>query len=329
MVSIKDVAKRAGVAISTVSKVVNNYPNVSENTKLKVNKAIEELNFVPNSVAAALSSKHSGRIALLVNLNVEAQAIDEIDMRYISGAINKAMGLNIDVITLFFFMFQGKTVEEITRYLKSQSITGIIIYGLSKEDVIMHELIEEQNFKCVLIDAPIVNENTSCVSINHMRAQYDVALKTIEENPNDRILYIAGKKNGYVTDDRIEGMKRLCHDKGLSLTIEYGEFSEKDAREITFQKGEKAHIIVCASDLMAIGAMKALQEMDIFRPVCGFDGTMLMAYVGQQMNTVFQDFSAISARAVEELNNLMNGAEGQLVEMPYKVTQINYLDILQ
>ena len=61
MVSIKDVAKHAGVAISTVSKVLNNYPNVSEETKKKVNEAVTELNFVPNSVAAALSSKQSGR----------------------------------------------------------------------------------------------------------------------------------------------------------------------------------------------------------------------------------------------------------------------------
>lgn len=329
MVSIKDVAKHAGVAISTVSKVLNNYPNVSEETKEKVNRAVAELNFVPNSVAAALSSKHAGRVALLVNLNVSAQAIDEIDMRYISGAINKAMELNLDVITLFFFMFKDKSVDEITRYLQSQSITGIIVYGLSKEDTIIHELINEQKFKFVVIDGPIVNENTSCVTINHMKAQYEVALKTVDENQYDRVLYIAGKKNGYVTDDRIEGMKRLAHDRGLSLNIQYGEFMELDARNITFEHGEKANIIVCASDLMAIGAMKALQEMDIFRPVCGFDGIMLMAYVGQQMNTVYQDFSAISARAMEELNGLMHGSEGQLVEMPYEVKQISYLDILQ
>jgi len=329
MVSIKDVASKAGVAISTVSKVLNNYPNVSEETKLKVNKAVEELNFVPNSVAAALSSKHAGRVALLVNLNISAQAIDEIDMRYISGALDKAMELNLDVITCFFFMFKGKTVEEIVRYLQSQSITGIIIYGLSKEDTVIHELIDTQKFKCVVIDGPIVNENTSCVTINHMKAQYEVALKTVDENQYDKVLYIAGKRNGYVTDDRIEAMKKLAHDRGLSLRIEYGEFSELEARKITFEYGEKANIIVCASDLMAIGAMKALQEMDIFRPVCGFDGIMLMAYCGQHMNTVAQDFAAISARAMDEVNRLMNGAEGSLVEMPYKVTQINYIDILQ
>ena len=128
MVSIKDVARHAGVAISTVSKVLNNYPNISEATRKKVYQAVEELNFVPNSVAAALSSKQAGRVALMIDLNVKTQAIDEMAMRYISGAITRAMELNLDVITLFVFMFQEKTTDELIRYLKSQSITGIIIY---------------------------------------------------------------------------------------------------------------------------------------------------------------------------------------------------------
>lgn len=153
MVSIKDVAKHAGVAISTVSKVLNNYPNVSEETKRKVNRAVEEMNFVPNSVAAALSSKQAGRVALLVNSNEKTQAIDEISMQYISGALNKAMERNLDVITLFFFMFKNKTAEELIRYLKSQSITGIIIYGIAREDKNLHQLIESQQFKCVVVDA--------------------------------------------------------------------------------------------------------------------------------------------------------------------------------
>ena len=70
MASIKEVAKHAGVAISTVSKVLNNYPNISEVTRKKVNATIEELGYVPNAVAAALSSKKSGRIAIVIHLNM-------------------------------------------------------------------------------------------------------------------------------------------------------------------------------------------------------------------------------------------------------------------
>lgn len=328
MVSIKDVAKHAGVAISTVSKVLNNYPNVSNEMKEKVNRAVEELNFVPNSVAAALSSKQAGRVALLINLNVKTTAIDEIAMQYIMGALDKAMELNLDVITLFFFMFKGKTVDEVIRYLKSQSITGLIIYGLSKEDEMLHKLIAGENFKSVVVDAPIVNRNTSSVWIDHKKAQYEVAKKTILENNCKNVLYIAGKKDGYVTEERLDGMEELIRELDLTMMVRWGEFSELAARNIALKYAKDTDIIVCASDLMAIGAMKALIYMDIFRPVCGFDGIILMGYVGKQMNTVKQDFAGISAKAMEELHVLMNGGEGRNVRMEYTLTRLQYEDII-
>lgn len=328
MISIKDVAKQAGVAISTVSKVLNSYPNVSEETRIKVNKAVEELNFVPNSVAAALSSKQSGRVALLMNLNQKTQAIDEINMQYIQGAIHKAMKLNLDVITLFFSMFKDRTVEELTRYLQSQSISGLIIYGMTRENSMLYELVREQNFKCVVIDAPFVNESTSSVGIDQGRAQYDVAKKTIVENNCKRILYITGKKNGFATADRLSGMEELAAELKLTMKVKNGEFSELQARNITMEYGEKYDAVVCASDLMAIGAMKALTEMDIFRPVCGFDGIILMGYVGMQMNTVHQGFAGISAAAMEELHLLMEGKTGESVKTPYYLDRMKYEDII-
>ena len=328
MVSIKDVAKHAGVAISTVSKVLNNYPNVSAETKRKVIASVEELNFVPNSVAAALSSKQSGRIALLINLNTQTQAIDEIDLQYISGAINQAREFNMDVITVFFSMIENKSLEEITRYFLSQNISGFIIYGISKEDTVLQKLISSELFKIVVIDAPLENTNTSCVWINHKKAQYDVAKKTIVENKCRRVLYISGKKNGYVTDERLQGMRELAEEMKLKLMVRDGGFSELSARKLTFQYAKNKDIIVCASDIMAIGAMRALIDMDIFRPVCGFDGITLMGYAGKQMNTVRQDFFRVSAEAVKELHRVMSGEEGREVVLDYKIVRMQYEDII-
>lgn len=330
MVSIKDVAKRAGVAISTVSKVLNGYPNISEATKKKVNEAIEELNFVPNAVASALSSKQSARVALIINLNQQTQAIDEIDMQYLSGAIRQARELNLDVQTIFFSMIQDKTLEEITRDLRSQNIGGVIIYGLSKDDKVLHRLIQSQNFKTVVIDSPMVNPNTSSVWIDQERAQYEVAKVTFQMNPTRvrNVLYIAGKRNGYVTKERINGMQRLAKEQDLKLTIHYGDFSELRARELTFRYGKNNDAIVCASDLMAIGAMKALTEMNVYHPVCGFDGITLMGYVGKQMNTVRQDFSHISEEAVKEVALLLGGMEGRNVVLDYQIVRLKYMDII-
>lgn len=329
MISINDVAKRAGVAISTVSKVINNYPYVSEATKNKVRMAINELDYVPNTVAAALSSKQNGRTAILVNLNKKTQAIDEITMQYLYGALNMALELNMEIITFFQSMISHMTPQEITRYFKSQNISGLIICGMSKKDEYLQKLVESEEFKCVVVDAPIVNENTSSIGVDNAKAQYDVAKKTILENTCKRVLYIAGNKESYVTEARIEGMQQLKEDLGFTMMIRYGDYSELRAREIAFKYAKNKDVCVCGSDLMAIGAMNALTEMDIFRPVCGFDGITLMGYVGKQMNTIRQDFYNISSNAVTELKYLLDGGKGRKVTLPHSIVKLYYKDIIK
>lgn len=329
MSSIKDVAKRAGVAISTVSKVQNGYPGVSENTKKKVNEAIAELNFTPNAVAAALSSKQSGRVAIILNLTEKNQAVDEIDLQYLAGAIHRARELKLDVITLFFSMLEDKEPGEVINYLKAQSVEGIIVYRMSRQSDVIREVILSGEFKAVVMSVNFSSDNVSSVCLDQKRAQYDVAKKTILENEHsDRILYIAGKEESYVTEARIEGMKELAEELGVELTIEYGDFSEKKARELTFQYADTMDVFVCASDLMAIGAMRALMELDVFHPVCGFDGITLMGYAGKQMNTVKQNFYQMSANAVEELNRLMHGEGGRTLVPEYEVVRMKYMDII-
>ncbi|MCI6812828.1 MAG: LacI family DNA-binding transcriptional regulator [Lachnospiraceae bacterium] len=323
MVSIKDVAKHAGVAISTVSKVLNGYPNISENTRKKVNQAVEELNYIPNCVAAALSSKQAGRVALMIDLNVQTQATDEIAMRYIFGAITKAMELNLDVTTIFGFMFQHKTTEELIRYLKSHSITGIIIYGVAENNLMLKDLIARETFKCVVVDDELTGKDTSSVSINQKKAQYEVAKKMLESFPGKRVLYICGDDNSYVTVERLKGIQCLAKEMDLEIIVKRADFSALKSCELVRQMGKEVDAIVCASDLMALGAKNALLEMGIERPLCGFDGISLMGYAGQEMYTIRQNFSEISARAMEELQRLMSGKEGRNVEMNYTLLQMN------
>ncbi len=327
MISIKDVAKQAGVAISTVSKVLNNYPNVSEATKKKVNQAVAELNFVPNSVAAALSSKQSGRVALLLIMG-HASSVDEINMQYMAGTIEKAVELNLDVITIFGSMLRNRSLDEVVRYLQSQSITGLLIFGMSRDDRVLQRLIEAQLFKIVTVDVPLVNESSSSVWIDQAAAQYDVAKKTLLENQGKSILYLAGKKNGYVTKERLKGMQRLAEEEEIPLLVRNGDFSELQARNLTFRYAKKKDIVVCASDMMAIGAMRALIAMDIFRPVCGFDGITLMGYAGKQMNTVRQNFERIASEAVMELKRLLDGGQGRQIVLDYELVRIKYEDVL-
>ncbi|WFR58965.1 LacI family DNA-binding transcriptional regulator [Anaerocolumna sp. AGMB13025] len=330
MASINDVAKMAGVAKSTVSKVLNNYQLVSDETKAKVEAAVLELGYVPNSVAVSLSKKVFNRVGLIVDIRHNSQFIDEIDMQYLTGAFEKSKEYQIDVVTFFSSQFEGMTAKQVSSYLEAQRINCLIIYNLSRENQNLVKLIEKQEFYCVLVDSPIVNKKTSSVTIDHFTAQYDVARKTIEENKfKSKVLYIAGGRGSYITEQRLEAMKKLKEEIPFELIVKHGDFNEYKTREIIIKWAKKADIIVCASDMMAIGAVFALTEMDIFKPVCGFDGIPLMGYTKIAMNTVRQDFFEKSKQAFDELKKLLDGGEGQHIVMPYKVCKIDYMDVIQ
>ena len=96
MVKIKDVADQAGVAISTVSKVLRNYSKISKETREKVMKAVKELNYVPNTMASALSSKISNRVAFYICIT-DKQTIDEIYMENLLGAFKGAEEQGFDI----------------------------------------------------------------------------------------------------------------------------------------------------------------------------------------------------------------------------------------
>jgi len=330
VVTIRDVAKRAGVAVSTVSKVINKYPSVSEDTIARVNKAIEELHFIPNSVAASLSSKQSGRVAVITDPDGQTLASSEIMMQYIMGAVKAGNEARIDVIPLFFSMLKDMTVEEIEHRLEVQNIRSIIMCGLDNDMEVLLDLVKREKFKNVLVDMPMVDENTSNIGVDHAQAQKDILRKTITENegPSASVLYISGRTNSYVTEERVRGAKELAEELGYKLTIVDGAFSEKKAREITLEYGRNHDIIACGSDLMAIGAMKALTDMNIFHPVCGFDGITLMGYTGKNMNTVRQNFMEIGEEALREAYRLMTGETGRSIKVPYSLVHIRYEDVL-
>ena len=83
-----------------------------------------------------------------------------------------------------------------------------------------------------MIDAPLSNKSTSSVWIDHVRAQYDVARKTVVDNNCRRILYISGKESGYVTQERLKGMELLREELNLDMTVKCGGLSELQARNI-------------------------------------------------------------------------------------------------
>lgn len=327
MVKIKDVADEAGVAISTVSKVLRNYSKISKETREKVMKAVKELNYVPNTMASALSSKISNRVAFYICIT-DKQTIDEIYMQNLLGAFKGAEEQGFDIVPIFSYAVNNLTKNELVNFFKSQKINDIVFFGLTKDDKKIIDIINDQVFNVVTINTPLLNYRTSYISIDQALGQYEVAKKTILANNGKRILYLAGRQNSFVTERRIEGIKRLQNELHFDLTIVNGEFKEKMAYEIALKDAYNYDVIVCASDMMAIGVTKALKQLDIFRPVCGFDGIKLLAYFSEGTDTCKQDFNLIARLAMEEIAHLRQGNEGRFVKVPHQIITVKYNEII-
>ena len=248
MANINDVAKKAGVGVSTVSKVLNDYDHVSEATRQKVLDAVDALDYVPNAVASALSSKKGRRVAVVVFINNQRQAIDEINMQYLFGAFEKAKDLKLDLVTVFSSSVKGMNGKELKRYFSSLRVQALVIYGLHKEETGFLELLEEEFLPTVIVDAPITGKNISYVMVDHQKAQYDITKYMIEHHENiEKILYLAGRRDGFVTDLRLQGVVDACVDMGVSLNAQYANFSERKAFEMTEKYGEEASMVIAAS----------------------------------------------------------------------------------
>ena len=318
-VGIKDVAELAGVSAGTVTKVLKGYPGVSEATKQKILAVVEQTGYIPNTVASALSSKKNKRIGLFIHINDRFQQIDEINMLYILGAYDEARKENLELLTIFSVSIEDLSCEDTLRYFHSIHVDTIIVVGLNKNDRKIHYLAEEGSIRIVLVDALLTGYDVSTVMIDHERGQYETADRICE--PGDRVLYLSGKADGYVSDMRLSGMKKLADDKGLELHVENGGFSELEAYEIVKGCREEYDAIVCASDLMAIGAKRALPEGSLVK-VSGFDGIRLMGYVAPDVITCRQDFYRIGSEAVSAAERLHEGGPGEHITLPYEVKSI-------
>ena len=328
MASINDVAKKAGVGVSTVSKVMNNYDNISDATRKKVMAAVEELDYVPNAVASALSSKSSRRVALVVFINNQRQAIDEINMQYLFGSVHRAKEKKLEVITVLSTDLEGMNAKEIKRHFASLRIQALILFGLSKDNKEFHQILDEEAYPSVVVDAPLIGNKTSYVSVDHAQAQYDMMQHMIDRYKPENILYLAGRRDGYVTDLRLQGVVDCCIDNAVTLNPQYANFSEKEAIEMTKTYANECNVIVCASDLMAIGAVHGLKSLDIFRPVCGYDGITLLGYIDFDIETVKQDFFDIAVKAIDAIIDLFNGAKGQGIIADHSIISIKYEDVI-
>lgn len=323
MANMNEVAKLAGVSKSTVSKVINGYDSLAPETIRKVNKAINELGYVPNVSAASLSKKNIKKIGVLLKVNDIDHVIDEIYMHYLLGIDAACSQQKIENSIIFTNGVEDKSCDQLIAYLYSKSITSLIIIGMAKDDLVLNQLVKRQAFPTVVAEALVQNRLTSNVGINNFDAQYQIAKQAFVQWDPNSVLYIEGKTNGFVSEYRKQGLLNAAKEFDFELDFYNGEFSEDKVYNHLLVADKDYDLIVCASDLMAIGVKRALITTNKRCHIVGFDGINLLSYVADDIPTVKQDFYQLAIEAVNEAIRLQDGAKSQSVEIPYTIQCVN------
>ncbi|MBV1821355.1 LacI family DNA-binding transcriptional regulator [Clostridium cochlearium] len=292
MPTINDVAKEAGVSISTVSRVLNNNYPVKEETRIKIEKAIEKLNYKPNMLARSLITKKTSTIGVIVPgiTNLFFPTIVESIEDY-----SKDQGYSIVLCNT-----RGEALKEkeIIENLMSKGVDGIIIIDPTIDNL-KNKYLEDVSMKL-----PIIIINGSPEGIKGNFICYDEKVGTLEafqyllKLGHKEIAFIRGSKS-YSYDikekiyiDIIEknnlNYKEIL-DVGKGNSIEVVENTQKKVEELLLKKNKPTAIFAC-NDLMALGSVNACNKLNLNVPydisIIGFDNTLISNITHPKLTTV-------------------------------------------
>ncbi|NIM93098.1 MAG: substrate-binding domain-containing protein [Anaerolineales bacterium] len=308
--TLEDIAKLVGVSRSTVSRVVNNHPNVSDDVRKRVLEAIRSTGYHPNIAARTLASQRSGMVALVLPHEVTSIFIDPYFPHLIQGI---AQACNQYDYSLGLFLVGSKEDEEkiIPRVSSTGMFDGVIVQSGHQWNPIIGRLIASK-IPLVVAGRPSQPMNVSYIDVDNVNAAYNAVSHLIRLGYR-RIGTITGPTESAAGIDRIEGYSRALAERRRgsdpSLIVE-GDFTEAGGyyamRELLSSKPDA---IFAASDIMAIGAMRAVREAGFSVPddiaFVGFDDIPQQSSPNPTLTTIRQPITQFSTAIVEILLDLI------------------------
>ncbi|MBB6673264.1 LacI family DNA-binding transcriptional regulator [Cohnella nanjingensis] len=297
MATIKDIAKQAGVSVTTVSRALNGYDDVNEDTRKKIKRIAEELSYSPNAVARSLVSKKTRTIGLIISDINRAGAKDAFAYEVLCGINDRAGDLNYDL--LLFSTNPSKQMEKsYTALCKERNVEGAILSGLRLNDPYLQEVIDQNSFPCVLIDIPKTGDNVAYIT-SDSRIGAGMAVRHLLDGGHRQIAMINGHDQAFVSKERLAGFQDALEEAALAPRpdcVYDGSFTEDGGAEAMYQiliRHPEVTAVFCASDLMALGALRTLERMGRKVPedmsVIGFDDISIAAYCSPKLTTIRQD----------------------------------------
>ncbi len=305
--TIYDIAKKAGVSIATVSRVMNKSDGIADKTREKVLKVADKLGYHPQAYAQGLARKKKNIIMVVVPV-----LSNYFFMEVLAGIQDEISNYNYD-LNIFNIKNDGATgmFEQVDNIIKRGWADGYIFISTHMRDNQLKQL-QKYEMPITLIDEDYPEIDS--ITVNNEQG-IQIAMQYFLDEGYKRIGMISALKSSKPGEQRIEGYKKALKNAGVAVDeslIVAGDsmyrdgFSEQngyEAMQKLLELPEPPEACFCSSDIQAVGAMKAMTENDFHIPIIGYDDITISNYIG--LSTIRQPMYDMGVYATGRLMKRM------------------------
>jgi LacI family transcriptional regulator len=325
-VTLKDIARKVGYSVTTVSRALNDYNDVSQETKQLIKRVAQEMGYHPHVIAQSLQRRRTNTVGFIVPAT-DRYLSDPYFLELLAGIGDGAASYDFDLLISTCKPMDPKERVVYERMVKGHRVDGIIVARTRCEDERIAYLVSE--------DFPLIAFGRTASELEFPYLDVDgengvcEAVKYLINLGHRRIGFIAPAMYLMFAEHRLAGYKRALQDNGLELDpalIVEGNLTESGGHQRTMQLldlEEPPTAVVAGNDLMAFGAMEAAQERGLVIgrdiAVIGFDDVPLAAYFHPTLTTVRQPIYDIGKMLSQMLIKIIKGeelAERQIILQP-------------
>ena len=303
--TITDVAERANVSIKTVSRVLNNEPNVAAATRERVKSVCKDLRYSPNLAARGLASSKTYFLALMY-YNASPNYLTNIQQ----GAIEACRENGYHLVVEPFDLMGPDMAVDMEMLLDRMPVDGVILTPPLVDDPVILDILRRFDKNYVLVAPSNPPVDALSVKMDDTQAAYEMTQYLLRNGYKD-IGFVKGHPQHGASDMRYIGFSKALEEAGMALRPEWiktGDFtfpSGVAAAEEIFASPEHPRAIFASNDDMAAGVVSVAKRRSIAIPqklaVCGFDDTVLAVTISPRLTTIKQPIHEMGYRAAKLL----------------------------
>ena len=309
--TLEKIGELAGVSRATVSRVVNNQPNVRSEIRQRVLDVIASTGYQPNLAARSLASNRTGVIGLVIPRMVQALFIDPYYPRLIQG-ISQASNDNDYILSLFLFHTAEEEQRLATRLVQRGLLDGAIVPASLIDDPLLPHLIDA-NMPFILIGNPLQHPDAHYVDIDNLKGAFTAVSHLIQQG-RQRIATITGRQDMFTGIQRKQGYLNALQAHGLPIDeslIANGDFEPGTAYEaMKTLLPHQPDAVFTASDTMALSAMQAINKAGLRIPqdiaIVGYDDLPAGQTTLPPLTTIHLPIRRIGELVVDTLIDIIN-----------------------